>query len=124
MYICIYVYTRPNYIAKGIGNGFTACGRAPFCGFLRENMAISSSGNPESPRFHAPAATAGSKVTRFPVPAGDRFPETTCFCGFPGTGVPNMPCFSTILAAGSGPCPGDSPGVAGRRPEADIPKGA
>ena len=95
-----------------------------FCDFLRENMAISSSGNPESPCFHAPAATADSKVTRFPVPAGNRFPGTTCFYGFPDTGVPNMQCFSTILAAGSGPCPGGGAGAAGRRPEAAIPKGA
>ena len=108
----------------GIGNVFTACRRGGFCEFLRENMAILSSGNPERPYFHAPTVSAGSKVTRFPVPAGDRISGTTCFCGFPVTGVPNMPCFSTILAAGSGPCPGDSPGVAGRRPEADIPKGA
>ena len=120
MCICTYVYTRPNYIAKGIGNGFTACARAVFCGLLRENMAIFSSGNPESPYFHAPAVSADSKVTCFTVPAETRFSGTTCFCGFPGTGVANMPCFSTILPAGGGPCPGGPPGVAGRHPEAGV----
>ena len=120
MYICIYVYTRPNYIAKGIGNGFTACARAAFCEFLRENIAIFSSGNPESPYLHAPAVSGDSKVQCFTVPAEIRISGTMGFCGFPGTGGPNMPCFSTILAPEGGPGPGGPPGVAGRHPEADI----
>ena len=52
-----------------IGNVFTACRRGGFCEFLRENMAISSSGNPERPYFHAPTVSADSKVTCFTVPA-------------------------------------------------------
>ncbi len=31
--------------------------------------------------------------TCFTVPAETRISGTTYFCGFPGTGVPNMPCF-------------------------------
>ena len=34
-----------------------------------------------------------SNPTCFPVPAETRFSGTTCFCGFPGTGVPKMTCF-------------------------------
>ena len=120
MYICTYVYTRPNYMPYGIGNVFTACRRAGLCELLRENMAIFAFGNPERPYFHAPAVSADSKVTCFTVPAEIRISGTTCFCGFPVTGVPNMPCFSTILAAGGGPCPGGPPGVAGRHPEAGV----
>ena len=120
MYTCIYVYTRPNYIPYCIGNVFRGWPGAAFCGLLRWNMVVFAFGNPERPYFHAPAVSADSKVTGFTVPAAIRISGITCFCGFPGTGVPKMPCFSTILAPGGGPGPGGPPGVAGRHPEAGI----
>ena len=104
----------------GIGNVFTGWLPAPFRGLLRENMVIFALGNPAMPYFHAPAVSADSKVMCFTVPAEIRISGTTCFCGFPVTGGPNMPCFSTILAPGGGPGPGGPPGVAGRHPEAGV----
>ena len=124
MCICIYIYTRPNSIPYGIGNVFTGWRRAPLCELRRWFTVIFAFGNPERLYFRAPAVSADSKVTCFTVPAEIRISGTTCFCGFPGTGVPNMQCFSTILAAGGGPCPGGPPGVAGKHPAADVSKNA
>ena len=63
------------------------------------------------PEIRKPRIFTGIRVTGFPnptrftVPAETRISGATYFCGFPGTGVPNMRCFSGILVAGGGPCP-------------------
>ena len=93
MYICIYVYTRPNYMDWSKDRWEQPCGRPMQCAFLRRNWPYSTSGNPGSTCFYEDSGTWCSNPSCFTVPAETRISGTTYFCGFPATGVPNMQCF-------------------------------